>query len=195
MPLDKPERKPEKKPAKKPMQIGARPSLAVQRYLRNREEYPNGPYGTRVVNVTIAAERLDPANCRPKQRLDRQIVETVAECRYLDDQIARYTRSLWAISRYKHASRVHYNAYLDLIEQLGDLKLKRNGSASRRIKLQAALQQIAYRFRSPRKTQVIWYVHNHLRRTYVPTSYLQQRALAYVLDNPAVIGTTVQLNF
>jgi len=181
--------------ARKPVNIGTRPSPAMQRYLENRHEYPNGPYGTRVVSAVIAAKQLTPDKCRPLQHLHSKIAEVDAQCRAIDHQIARYTRAMWMISRYKHVSKEHYNAYADVVSKLGDLKVTRNAWVSRRMHLEAARRKIGYRFRSPRQTRIIWYIHNHLKRTYVPSSYLQQKALQYVMSNPDVIGTTVQLNF
>jgi len=181
--------------SRKPMTIGTPRAPEIDRYIRDRHEYPNGPYGTRVVKAAVSAKQINPANCRPKAHLEWQISQTMSECRKVDEQLARYNRSLWALSRSIRVSQAHYNAYVDVLGRINELKLARNGLVSRRMKLQATLSQIMYKLQRPKDTQVIWRIRNHNKRTYVPAGYLQRKAVQYVIDNPSVIGTTVQLNF
>jgi len=143
----------------------------------------------------VSAKQINPAQCRPKAHIQWQISQAMSECRKVDDQIARYNRSLWALSRSIRVSTAHYNAYVDVLGRINQLKLQRNGLVSKRIKLQAALSQIMYKLQRPKNTQVIWHIRNHHKRTYVPVGYLHRKAVQYVIDNPDVIGTTVQLNF
>jgi len=171
------------------------PSRHEQEYMRNRHEYPRGLYGARVVNVGVGTRQLDPSRCRVRVSLGRQIVTGTAECRYLDDQILRYTRSLWSISRYRNVSHHHYNAYINTVNHLNTLKVKRNQSAANLMRLQAALARVDYKLRSKSRTQIVISMRNHLKRSYVPSSYLRDKAIAYVLNNPELIGTTVQINF
>jgi hypothetical protein len=119
----------------------------------------------------------------------------MSECRKVDEQIARYTRSAWSLSRNIHASTAHYNAYVDVLGQINQLKIKRNELTSKRMKLQAALGQIMYKLQRPKDTPVIWRIRNHNKRTYIPRGYLYRKAVEYVINNPSVIGTTVQLDF
>jgi len=180
---------------RRPMTIGTTRTPEIDRYIRDRHEYPRGPYGTRIVKTMVSAKQINPANCRPKAHLEWQISQVMSECRKVDEQTARYTRSVWALSRSIHVSKAHYNAYVDVLGRINQLKLTRNGLVSKRTKLQTALRQIMYRLQRPRNTQVIWRIRNHNKRTYVPAGYLHRKAVQYVIDNPSVIGTTVQLDF
>jgi hypothetical protein len=180
---------------RRPMAIGTPHAPEIDRWLRARHEYPTGPYGTRVIKVAVSSKQINPANCRPKAHLEWQISQAISQCQGVDNQIARYTRSLWSISRSVHVSRAHYNAYANVLQQLQNLKFKREALVASRTKLQNSLRQINYKLRTTRGTQVIWHIHNHNKRTYVPTGYLQRKAVQYVTNNPSVIGTTVQLNF
>jgi hypothetical protein len=170
-------------------------SRHTQGYVRNRDQYPNGLYGDRVVDTVVASRRLDPARCRVRVGLSRRIVTATAECRYLDAQLLQYSRRLWSISRYRNASRKHYNAYLNVLSHFNALKVRRNQSASNLMSLQGALARIDHKLRSNTNTRIIISMRNHLKRSYVPSSYMRDKAVAYVLDNPELIGTTVHLNF
>jgi hypothetical protein len=173
----------------------AQNSPHMQGYVRNRGQYPNGLYGTRVVNTVVASRRLDPARCRVRVDLNRRIATATAECRYLDAKILQYSRSLWSISRYRNASREHYNAYLNVLNHLNALKVRRNQSASNLMSLRGALARVDHKLRSNTNTRIIISMRNHLKRSYVPSRYLRDKAVAYVLEHPELIGTTVHLNF
>ncbi len=167
---------------------------AVQRYIRNRQQYPNGPYGKRIVEVSISPRQLNPAQCRPLMQLDYQIAATTTHIRSLDAYIHQYTQRIWLIARYKNASREHYNAWRNLANTINMLHAQRNSAAGALRNLKASKYHMAARFSTRRSTRIIVNVHNHLKRSYIPTSHILQQARQHVLDNPELIGTTVHIN-
>ncbi|MDP6636682.1 MAG: hypothetical protein QGG42_17420 [Phycisphaerae bacterium] len=175
--------------------IGTRPTPEVQRYLNHPEQYPNGPYGARIVSVTITRNQLNPSASRPLANLDAKLTPAATECRRLDDLILQYSRRMWSAAQYKHASRAHFEAYVNLAADLGDLRVQRNRAGATLRALQTERYNMARRFSSPRPTLLIWRVSNHLKRAYVPTHYLQDKARAYVNDHPELIGSTIRLYF
>jgi hypothetical protein len=174
---------------------GAKPiPQAVQRYNRNPKQYPSGPYGRRIVEVSVAARQLNPAECRPLMQLDYKIAAAIADIRSIDNYINEYTRRIWLIARYKSASREHLNAWRNLANTLDMLHKQRYTATASLRNLQASRYHMAAKFSSGRPTRVIINVRNHLKRSYIPTSHFLKDARQHVLANPELIGTTVYLN-
>jgi hypothetical protein len=168
---------------------------ALKRYNRNPRQYPEGPNGKRIVGVAFRPEHLNPANCRPLIALNRQIATTAAQIQQLDDMIRQYTQSLWLIAQYKNASQAHYNAYVYLSKQLNNTNALRHNASGALRDLQVARNRIVAKFATRKPTRLVWCVRNHLKRTYVPTNILHQKALQYILDHPELMGTTIRLYF
>lgn len=144
----------------------------------DRSQYPDGPYGRRILRVVVTRDDLDI------NEMKRVLISEEQRIRYELQQLdwvpmtgQEIDYRLYAHAVWEEMSRLMKTRDIALA------KLRDNHNVQRQVELGL-------------NTVVIWNVRNHRNRTYyVPNTYLERKAIAYVQHNPSVMGQTIYLDF
>lgn len=161
----------------------------------DRREYPHGLRGERYVHVEItAAERAEIVRQMREraQSFDRQYVEALQNH---DRAIRDYSQRLASLEAQRHASREHFEEWLNLRDYVRTLKQARETIRQDREGARSYFAQLTRFVEHSGNTTVVWRVVNHQKRNYVPASYLRSKTIAYLLRNTDRIGKSTRLNF
>lgn len=161
----------------------------------DREEYPEGPYGTRVVRAVVTRDALRARPTRTELQLYAEVRDLDAWRQELDGRLRDAERRLASIEPMKHASQDHLEAWLDVRDLAWAIAREREACRGRLDAAVVRLEQLRRDLESVGDTTVVWHLPKPQERTFVPRSYLEQKAVEWVRDNPGEAGREVHLRF
>lgn len=174
---------------------GLRSTPALPDAWFDKDEYPNGPYGTRTVRavVTGVALRATPLPIEIKLQDDLRYWE---RCLIgVDEKIRIANQRMRSIAPMKDASTEHRIAFYDVEDELKELYRDAQDMRGFRDEVRGLLDQLRRELQTVRDTVIVWQIATPQDHIYVPKDYLQEKALRYVQEHPEVIGREIALRF
>lgn len=175
--------------------FGLRSTPALPDSWFDKGEYPNGPYGTRIVRAVVTGQALRSEPLPVEIRLKDELLYWERCLIGVDEQIRIAGQRLRSIEPMKGASTEHRIAFYDVEDQLKVLYRDANEIRGFRDETRGLLDQLHRELKTVRDTVIEWQIQSPQDRTYVPKHYLQQKAFRYVQEHPEVIGKETSLRF
>lgn len=158
-------------------------------------EYPSGPNGPRVVEVTLSPQELLNARNRLLGNVEAQARGAAQDLRQAEDLITDRRRRLSWIEPYCNSSYEHYQAWTDLRNHLQELEAFAAQARQYLDQCRSYVDNVRRRFSNRRPTVVVVTVLNHRNREFIPNDYLRGKAIEFLMANPDRVGSTLRMNF
>ena len=189
----------EREPVAPPEIVRGRPGLysgpQVPESWSDPNEYPEGPYGPRIVRAVVPGSVIRSHAIPAFEALKRELFYWEDTVRVLDDRVRDLHQRLSVIEPLRRASQRHLQAWLDLRDDVEFHRRDADAARARRDEIRGLLDAADHRVRNAGETVVVWRIPNPQGGTYVPRSHLERKAVRYVLDHPDRIGEEIHLRF
>lgn len=160
-----------------------------------RQEYPNGPNGSRVVKIILSHHDLLTAENRMLNGVLANERAAAEDLRRTGDAVYDRSQRVRWLAPLRHDSIEQYQAWVDLTAEVNRLEAHAADLRNYLERCRQFKENLRRQLSRPQPTTVVWNVRNHQNREYVPTDYLRNKAIEHLLANPLAVGTTLRLNF